>query len=319
MSENSSKAYLNYQKGRQKLYPGCCSALFSNTEERLEEATNCFKEAGDLYILDKNYKEAAKCFVECALIKQANKENPCEYYEQAMTCYKKVNDNENYYDVLTKLIENNITFANFNLAGKFCMKRGELNELLEQNNNAMQDYETALKYFQMDMNSSKFDINKCYLKKADLLIMNNIDNYNEEIDEALSIYEEIGDKCNEIGGMGSFVNNAYFKNVLCNLYYKDSILSVAFLHKFEEKSNEFKNSVEDSFLNKLLKYFNEDEDENENELISIESLTDLFIEYKSKFNNIESYWVNVFMNKIEDKIKKIIKQKPNFAEDEDFK
>ena len=48
MSENSSKAYLNYQRGRQKLYPGCCAALFSNKEERIEEAINCFKEAGDL-------------------------------------------------------------------------------------------------------------------------------------------------------------------------------------------------------------------------------------------------------------------------------
>ena len=317
MSENSSKAYLNYQKGRQKLYPGCCSALFSNTEDRLEEATNCFKEAGDLYILDKNYKEAAKCFTECALIKQANKENPCEYYEQAMTCYKKINDNENYYDTLTKLIENYITFANFNLAGKFCMKRGELNISLEQNNNAIDDFETALKYFQMDMKSSQFDINKCSLKKADLLTLNNIDSYNDEIDEALSIYEEIGDKCNEKRGMNSFVINAYFKNVLCNLYFKDSIISMAFLHKFEEKSIEFKNSVEDIFLNKLLKYFNDEEDDND--LISIESLTDFFIEYKSKLNNIEINWLNIVLNKLEDKLKKIIKQKPNFAEEEDFK
>ena len=28
MSENSSKAYLNYQRGRQKLYPGCCVYYF---------------------------------------------------------------------------------------------------------------------------------------------------------------------------------------------------------------------------------------------------------------------------------------------------
>ncbi len=54
MSENSSKAYLNYQRGRQKLYPGCCAALFSNTEERIEEAINCFKEAGTY---DKREKE----------------------------------------------------------------------------------------------------------------------------------------------------------------------------------------------------------------------------------------------------------------------
>ena len=53
MSENSSKAYLNYQRGRQKLYPGCCAALFSNTEERIEEAINCFKEVGELMLKEK--------------------------------------------------------------------------------------------------------------------------------------------------------------------------------------------------------------------------------------------------------------------------
>ena len=45
MSENSSKTYLNYQRGRQILYPGCCAVLFSNKEEWTEEAINCFKEA----------------------------------------------------------------------------------------------------------------------------------------------------------------------------------------------------------------------------------------------------------------------------------
>ena len=48
MSEKSSKAYLNYQRGRQKLHSGCGAALFSNKEERMEEVINCFKEARDL-------------------------------------------------------------------------------------------------------------------------------------------------------------------------------------------------------------------------------------------------------------------------------
>ena len=54
MSEKSSKAYLNYQTRRQNLFPGCYVALFANTEERIEEAINCFKEAGDY---DKREKE----------------------------------------------------------------------------------------------------------------------------------------------------------------------------------------------------------------------------------------------------------------------
>ena len=317
MSENSSKAYLNYQRGRQKLYPGCCSALFSNTEERIEEAINCFKEAGDLYILDKNYAEAAKCFNECGLIKQSNKENPCEYYEQALTCYKKIKDYQNWNDTLIKLIDNNLTFASFNYSGKYCMQKAELDEFLQKNNDAMNDYDNALNFFQMDKSSLKSDIAKCSLKKADLLILKNNTVFNEDIIKAMAIYEEIGEKNKENNGMSSFVINGFFKNVICNLYYKDVLNAIAYLHKFQENCLEFKNSNEGVFLSKLIKLF-QGEDE-EVDLISVNNLNDLYQENKSNLNNIETEWLNLMMINLEEKIKEINKQKPNFAEDEDFK
>ena len=54
-------------------------------------------------------------------------------------------------------------------------------------------------------------------------------------------------------------------------------------------------------------------------MISVNNLNDLYQENKSNLNNIETEWLNLMMINLEEKIKEINKQKPNFAEDEDFK
>ena len=71
------------------------------------------------------------------------------------------------------------------------------------------------------------------------------------------------------------------------------------------------------FFSKLIKLF-QGEDE-EVDLISVNNLNDLYQENKSNLNNIEIEWLNLMMSNLEEKIKEINKQKPNFAEDEDFK
>ena len=77
---------------------------------------------------------------------------------------------------------------------KYCMQKAELDEFLQKNNDAMNDYDNALNFFQMDKSSLKSDIAKCSLKKADLLILKNNTSFNEDIIKAMAIYEEIGEK-----------------------------------------------------------------------------------------------------------------------------
>ena len=74
------------------------------------------------------------------------------------------------------------------------MQKGELNEFLEKNNDAMNDYDNALNFFQMDKSSLKSDIAKCSLKKADSQILKNNTSFNEDIIKTMAIYEEIGEK-----------------------------------------------------------------------------------------------------------------------------
>lgn len=92
--ENASKALLLYQQGERKLHPSCCESIFSSSEDRIDKAFELFKEAAELYKIDKEYSEAAKCFIECAEIKQINKEPYIEYYEEALKLYFKVKETE---------------------------------------------------------------------------------------------------------------------------------------------------------------------------------------------------------------------------------
>ena len=93
-----------FQKAKKKLDPGFFKSIFSDSGHRIEKATNYFKEAAEIYKLQKQWIKAGDCFIEIANLKEQQKEDPCDAYNNAIICYNKGGAKDKYEPLTDKII-----------------------------------------------------------------------------------------------------------------------------------------------------------------------------------------------------------------------
>ena len=178
------------QKAEKLLKPGFFKAIFSNTEDRVEKAIDLYNTAGQIYIIEKQYKKAGECFEESSKLKKNIKESPEEEYKEAMNCYKKINDIENYNRIMNLLINYYIKENEFSEAANLQFEISkELSKDKNKVNEALESFDKCLDFYNMDKDSSKISISKTKIEKANLITFYEI---KDKILFTHNIYDEVG-------------------------------------------------------------------------------------------------------------------------------
>ena len=312
-----------FQKAKKKLDPGFFKSIFSDSGHRIEKATNYFKEAAEIYKLKKQWIKAGDCFIEIANLKEMQKEDPCDAYNNAIICYNKGGAKDKYEPLTDKIISINLKEGQFAYSAELTFDKAQ--KLLEKANKdpkkiqeILDTYDKALDYYEMDKSTNEVKVNKVKEAKADLITLYDI---KEEIAKAKSYYEDIAYyylKSNS----GRVYSIEYFaKIVMVYLAYDDYITARAFLNKYYGDDKNFHYSDIAHFLENLIRCFEndgqdiKDEDiDTEDNILNFEVACHL---YKKKIKNNKKIW-NEWMEAITERIgKKLEKMKKEKQEDDD--
>ena len=248
------------KKAEKLLKPGFFKAIFSNTEDRVEKAIELYNTAGQIYIIEKQYKKAGECFEESSKLKKNIKESPEEDYKEAINCYKKINDIENYNRIMNLLINYYIKENEFSEAANLQFEISkELSKDKNKVNEALESFDKCLDFYNMDKDSSKISISKTKIEKANLITFYEI---KDEILYAHNIYDEVGKEKME-SSTGKFLAQEFFaKNVITYLVYDDVITAKAYLHKYYDIDSNFENSEIGNLIEDLITIFENEESNN---------------------------------------------------------
>ena len=308
------------KKAEKLLKPGFFKAIFSNTEDRVEKAIELYNTAGQIYIIEKQYKKAGECFEESSKLKKNIKESPEEDYKEAINCYKKINDIENYNRIMNLLINYYIKENEFSEAANLQFEISkELSKDKNKVNEALESFDKCLDFYNMDKDSSKISISKTKIEKANLITFYEI---KDEILYAHNIYDEVGKEKME-SSTGKFLAQEFFaKNVITYLVYDDVITAKAYLHKYYDIDSNFENSEIGNLIEDLITIFENEESNNltndNQEILTVDKVV-LNFSIHNKNNKFYDYWMEEMINKIKKKIEIMRKEQVNFAEEMDFK
>lgn len=189
----------------------------SSNSYRLEEATDFYVRAANLFRLEKDYVQAGKQFLKAAELQKQlqNYNDVANHLVEAYKCFKGVTP-EDAIQALSQAIHIFLTQnGQFRRAANFTMDLAELYESINDTENALKSYEQAGDYFSTD--HAEALSNKAYLKCADLSALSG--NYRK----AIELYENIIK--NLIGNSLSrwSLKDYFFKTILCLLCSDDII------------------------------------------------------------------------------------------------
>ena len=314
-----------FEKAKKKLDPGFFKSIFSDSGHRLEKAMNYFNEAAELYKIKKEWIKAGDCYIEIANLKEQQKEDPCDAYDNAILCYNKGGAKEKYAPLADKIISINLKAGQFEYCAELTFDKAQ--KLLENANNDPKKikeilgiYDKALDYYEMDKSSKEIKVNKVKEAKADLITLYDL---KDEISRAKSYYEDLAYYYLK-SNAGRIYSIEYFaKIVLVYLAYDDYITAKAFLNKYYGEDKNFHRSDIASFLDNLIRCFEndgediKDEDiDTEDNILNFESACYLY-KKKIKFNKkIWDNWKEVITGRIGKKLEKMKKEKEKFDDDD---
>lgn len=144
------------------------SLLGGSSLYRLEEASDLYVQAANLYRLNKDFLLAGTQFVKAADLqtKLNNQNDVANHLVEAYKCFKSVSPTD-AIDALSKAIHIFLTNnGQFRRAANFQMDLAELYELIGDIKNATESYQNAGDYFSTD--HAEALLNKAFLKCADL-------------------------------------------------------------------------------------------------------------------------------------------------------
>lgn len=204
------------------------SLLGGSSLYRLEEASDLYVQAANLYRLNKDFSLAGTQFVRAAdLQKLLNNQNDvANHLIEAYKCFKAVSP-QDAIDALTKAIHIFLTTnGQFRRAANFQMDLAELYESTGDVANATDSYEKAGDYFSTD--HAEALLNKAYLKCADLNATAG------EYSKARDLYDSVIK--NSVGNNLSKWNlkDYFFKTLLCTLCMEDVVEAEKRLSRYSE-------------------------------------------------------------------------------------
>ena len=317
------------KKAQKKLEPGFFKSIFSDTGECLEKAIKYYKEAAEIYKINREWIKAGDCYIEIANLKDGMKEDSSEIYNDAILCYNKGGAKDKYEKLTNKIINIYVKNGEFQNAGELVFEKAQ--KLLENSNGdkkkineVIELYDQALDYYQMDKNSNEHTTNKINEAKADLITLNGL---TEELSQAKHIYENLAKYYNKSNSGKVFSKDYYAKIVFLYLAYDDYVTAKAFLNKFYNEDGGLYGSDIANFLENIIKCFEnngldikDEEIGNEENILNFDIACQMY-KTKIKFNNkIWDNWKITIVGIIGKKIQKLKEEKENeFDEDEDLK
>ena len=317
------------KKAQKKLDPGFFKSIFSDTGERVEKAMKYYKEAAEIYKINREWIKAGDCYIEIANLKEGLKEDSSETYNDAILCYNKGGAKDKYEKLTNKIINIYVKNGEFPNAGELVFEKAQ--KLLENINGdknkikeVLELYDQALDYYQMDKNSNEHKTNKINEAKADLITLNGL---TEELSQAKHIYENLAKYYNKSNSGKVFSQDYYAKIVFLYLAYDDYVTAKAFLNKFYNEEGGLYGSDIASFLENIIKCFEnngldikDEEIGNEDNILNFDIACQMY-KTKIKFNNkIWDNWKITMVGIIGKKLQKLKEEKENeFEEDEDLK
>ena len=317
-----------FRKAKKKLDPGFFKSIFSDSGHRIEKAIGYFKEAGEIYKLQKEWVKAGDCFIEIAKLNEHQKEDPCEAYDNAILCYNKGGAKDKYSPLMDKIISINLKAGQFTYCAELTFDKAQ--KLLETANNDLNKiqevlsiYDKALDYYEMDKNSNEAKVNVVKEAKADLITIYGI---KDEIARAKTYYEELAYYNLQSNTGRVFSVDFFAKIIFVYLAYEDYITAKAFLNKYYGEDKYFRKSEVAEFLENLIKCFEndgvdfKDEDiDTEDNILNFGVACNL---YKKRIKNNKKVWDNwkeVITKKIGEKLEKMRKEKENDDDADDLK
>ncbi|CUM62664.1 uncharacterized protein PRCAT00000218001 [Priceomyces carsonii] len=189
----------------------------SSQSYRLEEASDLFIQAGNLYRLKKEFKEAGDQFVKAADIQEGlgNHNDVANNLVEAYKCYKGVSPSEGIQS-LSKAIHIFLTQnGQFRRAANFTGDLAELYESVGDTENAIKSYEQAGDYYVTD--HAEALSNKSYLKCADLCALK------EDYKKAVELYDTLIKNLLGNNLTKWSLKDYFFKSILCILCLHDTI------------------------------------------------------------------------------------------------
>lgn len=313
------------KKAQKYIEPGFFKAAFTDVNDRLEKAIDCYKEAAEIYKLNKEWSKAGDCYIEVAKLNEGLKEDPCEAYDNAILCFNKDGNKEKYEKIIDKLIKINVGNGRFAQAGELTFEKAQ--KLSEKNQKNLKDildlYDQSLDFFQMDKNSNKNTVNKINEAKADLITLNGV---KDDIDQAKYIYEEIAKNLSKTPNGKIFCKDYYAKIILLLLAYDDYITAKAYLDKYYDEEGGLYGTDIANFLENLIACMENNGNDIKDESSGGESKVmnfDIAVQmYKKKIRNnpkIWDSWKENIVNKIGDKISKMKKEKEEEFDEDDYR
>ena len=103
-SNMEQEAFALVRKAENKLKNKCCLySLISSKHDRIVQACELYKRAGDKYKLVNHWKKAGLCYENCALIKNKLKEKPLNFYKQSYMCFSKIDIGDDSQRIFEKM------------------------------------------------------------------------------------------------------------------------------------------------------------------------------------------------------------------------
>lgn len=225
---------------------GLFSFLGGSSSFRLEEATDLYVQAANVYRLNKDYNLAGTQFLRASdLQKKLNNHNDvANHLIEAYKCFKSVSPND-AIDALSQAIHIFLTQnGQFRRAANFQMDLAELYESIADVKNASESYEKAGDYFSTD--HAEALSNKAYLKCADLNAL--LGNYLKARDLYDSIIKNLlGNNLTKWN-----LKEYFMKNILCTLCLDDVVDAQKRLDAYAEEEPSWPATREYKLLQDIL-------------------------------------------------------------------
>ena len=218
-SNMEHEALVLVRKAENKLKNKCCLySLISSKHDRIVQACELYKRAGDKYKLVNHWKKAGLCYENCALIKLKLKERPLNFYKQSYMCFSKIDigdDSQRMFDKMNQYLEKE---GQYFQVGKNNENLGIQKENKKKYKEAIYYYLQAIKYYEKDGKHESLIIN-IQIKLAELMMINNDPDAPKKVPIML---ENIG-----IYYLTNLITKYsakdYFgKAILCIIYYSDN-------------------------------------------------------------------------------------------------
>ena len=318
------------KKAQKKLDPGFFKSIFKDAGDRIEKAIKYYKEAAEIYKINREWIKAGDCFIEIANLKEGLKEDPCESFNDAILCYNKGGAKDKYENISNKIINIYVKNGEFSNAAELTFEKAQ--KILENNDikgdekkikEILEIYDQALDFYQMDKSPSENKTNKIKEAKADLISLNGI---KDELSWARNIYEDLGKFYNKSNSGKIFSKDYFAKVIFLYLAYDDYVTAKAFLNKYYGECKELYGSDIDIFLKNLIACMeNNGQDIKDEELGTEDNVMNFDVAcqmYKTKIKFDKKIWDNWKINIVDKKEKKIEKlkdEKENEFEEDDYK